>query len=53
MIHLDTIFLIQALKPGSPEDRRLRRWAALGGVGLKKAKQLLNVSRSLSERVRV
>ena len=26
MIHLDTSFLISALDPGSPEDRRLRGW---------------------------
>ena len=26
MIHLDTSFLISALTPGSPEDRRLRGW---------------------------
>ena len=26
MIHLDTSYLIRALDPGSPEDRRLRGW---------------------------
>ena len=30
MIHLDTSFLIQALKPGSSEDRSLRSWIEEG-----------------------
>lgn len=30
MIHLDTSFLIGALKRGSTEDRRLRSWLAAG-----------------------
>ena len=30
MIHLDTSFLIRALEPGSPEDRKLRAWIAEG-----------------------
>ena len=30
MIHLDTGFLISALRRGSPEDRRLREWLAHG-----------------------
>ena len=30
MIHLDTSFLIRALNPGSPEDRRLRGWVGAG-----------------------
>ena len=35
MIHVDTGFLIGALRRGSPEDRRLRRWLAEGeSVGI-------------------
>ena len=35
MIHLDTGFLIGALRRGSPEDQRLRAWLARGeGVGI-------------------
>ena len=30
MIHLDTSFLIRALAPGSPEDRKLRGWMGEG-----------------------
>ena len=30
MIHLDTSFLIRALDPGSPEDRKLRGWIGEG-----------------------
>ncbi len=30
MIHLDTSFLIRALDPGSPEDRKLRGWIGKG-----------------------
>ncbi len=30
MIHLDTGFLIGALRRGSPEDQRLRKWLAAG-----------------------
>ena len=30
MIHLDTSFLIRALVPGSPEDRKLRGWIGEG-----------------------
>ena len=30
MIHLDTSFLIGAMTPTSPQDRRLRRWLAEG-----------------------
>ena len=30
MIHLDTSFLIRAMTPRSPEDRRLRGWLAEG-----------------------
>ena len=29
-IHLDTGFLIRALKAGSPEDRKLRGWVETG-----------------------
>ena len=32
MIYLDTSFLIRALKRGSPEDRRLRRWIQDGEI---------------------
>jgi predicted nucleic acid-binding protein len=35
VIHLDTGFLISALRRGSPEDRRLREWLARGeAVGI-------------------
>ncbi len=30
MIHLDTSFLIRALEPRSPEDRKLRSWIGEG-----------------------
>ena len=30
MIHLDTSFLILALAPGSPENRRLQEWVDTG-----------------------
>jgi hypothetical protein len=33
MIHVDTGFLISALRRGSIEDRRLRRWLSEGDCG--------------------
>lgn len=32
MIHLDTSFLIRALRRGSPEDRKMRRWIQDGEI---------------------